>query len=158
MLQNRIIFIDRFIYFVLDGEDTEIQFAESVLQACADLYYEKYNININSQLEEIFNNIDVVNDDDDYDERYIQFLIGIDTDTTSDLLRDLIGLDDEVVPLLIAVDLPKHRYVTMEYGLEINVESVLEFIEKFRSGALKYCDINDAARLAATMNEFTENG
>lgn len=134
---------------VLDGEDTEIQFAESVLQSAADLYYQRHNINFNSQLEEIYNNFED-------DERFVKFFIGVDTDTTSDLLRDLIGLEDDVVPLLIAIDLPKHRYVTMEYGLEINVESVIEFIEKYQNGTLKFCDIN-AMRLA-TMNEFAENG
>lgn len=60
----------------------------------------------------------------------------------SDILRDLIGLDD-VVPLLIGVDIPNRRYVVMEYGLEINVDTVCDFVEKFQKGDLKFHVINN---------------
>ncbi|KAJ8930933.1 hypothetical protein NQ314_016221 [Rhamnusium bicolor] len=52
-------------------------------------------------------------------------LVGVDSET-SDIIRDLIGLDD-VMPLLVAIDLPNRRFAIMEYGIEITNESVNEF-------------------------------
>lgn len=118
--------------WITDGEETEIQFAESVLTPAADAYYKRHNINFNSPQEDLFLDED----------RYLQFLIGLDSDT-SDILRELIGLED-VVPLLVGVDIPNRKYVVMEYGLEITVESVGEFVEKFQRGDLKFQQLADA--------------
>lgn len=68
-------------------------------------------------------------------------MIGLDSET-SDILRDLVGLDD-VVPLLIGVDIPNRKFVVMEYGIEITVETVNDFVEKFQKGDLKFHDINE---------------
>lgn len=78
----------------------------------------------------------------------MQFLIGLDSET-SDILRDLIGLDD-VVPLLVGIDIPNRKYVVMEYGVEITVESVGDFVEKFQKGDLKFQRLADS-------NEIVEN-
>lgn len=120
-------------FFFTDGEETEIQFAESVLTPAADTYYKKHSINFNSPQEDFFYNWQ--------DDRYLQFLIGLDSDT-SDVLRELIGLDD-VVPLLIGVDIPNRKFAIMEYGIEITIRSVSEFVEKFENGELKFRDINN---------------
>lgn len=122
-----------------DSEETDIQFAESVLTPTADAYYERHNINFNSPQQDLFLDED----------RYLQFLIGLDSDT-SDILRDLVGLDD-VVPLLVGIDIPNRRYVVMEYGVEITVESVGDFVEKFQKGDLKF------QRLTTDSNEIVEN-
>lgn len=127
-----------------DGEETEIQFAESVLTPAADAYYKKHNINFNSPQEDFFCSWE--------EDRYIQFLVGLDSDC-SDILRDLVGLDD-VVPLLIGIDIPNRKFVVMEYGIEITVESVGDFVEKFQKGDLKFHDINE--RLADS-NQIVEN-
>lgn len=126
---------------LVDGEETEVQFAESVLTPAADNYYKKYNINFNAAQEDNFE-----------DDRFLQFLVGLDSET-SDILRDLIGLDD-VVPLLVAIDIPNRRYVVMEYGVEITIDSVMEFVEKFQSGQLKFMDINERLGVG---NEISEN-
>lgn len=118
---------------ILEGEETEIQFAESVLTPAADAYYKQHNINFNAPQEEFFNSCG--------DDHYLQFLIGIDTDT-SDVLRDLIGLDD-VVPLLVAVDIPNHRFAIMEYGIEITPDSVSHFVEEFQKGDLQFRSISE---------------
>lgn len=108
-----------------------MQFAESVLTPAAESYYKKHNINFSSLPDDLHNE----------DEGFLQFLVGVDSETT-DILRDLIGLDD-VVPLLVAVDIPKRQYVVMEYGLEITVETVLDFVERYQNGQLKFININD---------------
>lgn len=75
----------------------------------------------------------------------MQFLIGLDTET-SDILRELIGLED-VVPLLVGIDIPNRQYVVMEYGVEITVESVGDFVEKFQKGNLKFERLTDSSDL-----------
>ncbi|KAK9746332.1 hypothetical protein QE152_g6271 [Popillia japonica] len=120
------------IVLFVDTEETELQFAENVLTPAADIYYKKHNINFNSPQEELSS----------YEEdHYLQFLIAMDSEA-GDLVRDLISLDD-VVPLLVGVDIPNRRYVIMEYGVEINVESVCDFVERFQRGDLKFHAIND---------------
>jgi hypothetical protein len=61
---------------------------------------------------------------------------------TSDILHDLIGLDD-VVPLLVAIDIPNRRFAVMEYGVEITVDTVGDFVERFQKAEVKFIDIND---------------
>ncbi|XP_049824373.1 nucleoredoxin isoform X2 [Aethina tumida] len=117
------------VVLFVDGEETEIQFAESVLTPAADKYYKAHNINFNSLQDEF---------EDDY---FLQFLIGLDSET-SDILRDLIGLDD-VVPLLVGIDIPNRRFAVMEYGVEITVNTVSDFVEKFQRGDVKFVDINE---------------
>lgn len=109
-----------------------------MLTPAADAYYKKHNINFNSPQEDFFYNWQ--------EDRYLQFLIGLDSDT-SDIIRDLVGLDD-VVPLLIGIDIPNRKFVVMEYGIEITVQSVGDFVDKFQNGDLKFRDINE--RLADT--------
>lgn len=75
------------------------------------------------------------------DDHYLQFLIGLDSET-SDILRDLIGLDD-VVPLLVGIDIPNRRFAVMEYGVEITVSSVSDFVEKFQKGEVKFINVNE---------------
>lgn len=99
----------------------------------ADTYYKAHNINFNTAVQEDFSNCE--------NDFYLQFLIGIDSDTT-DILRDLIGLDD-VVPLLVAIDIPNRRIAIMEYGVEITVQTVTNFVERFENGDLKFIDINE---------------
>lgn len=118
-----------------DGEETEVQFGESVLTPAANAYYKKHNINFNAPQEEFFSGSS--------DDHYLQFLVAVDTET-SDVLRDLIGLDD-VVPLLIAVDIPNRRFAIMEYGIEITAESVNNFVEQFQKGDLQFRSISERA-------------
>lgn len=117
-----------------ENEDSEIQFAESVLTPVADYYYEMYNININSAEEQIFLY--------GVEEPHLQFLIGVESET-ADILRDLVGLDD-VVPLLVAVDLPNRRYAVMEYGIEITTDTVKDFLMKLLNHDLSFVDITEA--------------
>ncbi|KAJ3650609.1 hypothetical protein Zmor_016697 [Zophobas morio] len=121
------------IVLFVDGEETELQFAESVLSPAADCYYKKHNINFNCAPEDFSSNCE--------DDHYLQFLIGLDSET-SDILRDLIGLDD-VVPLLVGIDIPNRRFAVMEYGVEITVDAVSDFVEKFQKGEVKFIDVND---------------
>ncbi|EFA04807.1 nucleoredoxin [Tribolium castaneum] len=121
------------IVLFVDGEETELQFAESVLSPAADSYYKKHNINFNSAPEDFFSNCE--------DDHYLQFLIGLDSET-SDILRDLIGLDD-VVPLLVGIDIPNRRFAVMEYGVEITVDSVSDFVERFQKGEVKFIELNE---------------
>ncbi|CAH1132071.1 unnamed protein product [Ceutorhynchus assimilis] len=123
------------IVLFVDAEETEIQFAESVLLPAATNYYKMNNINISSVSEDrLFSTCD-------HDDYFLQFLIGTDNEST-DILRDLTGLDD-VVPLLVAIDLPNRRYATMEYGLEITTDSVNDFVRKFQKNDLKFKDISE---------------
>ncbi|XP_076256641.1 nucleoredoxin-like isoform X2 [Rhynchophorus ferrugineus] len=120
---------------VLFVEDTELQFAESVLIPAANNYYKTNNINYSSMFEDrLFSACD----QDDY---FLQFLVGTDSEST-DILRDLIGLDD-VVPLLVAIDIPNRRFATMEYGVEITTDSVNDFVRKFQINDLQFKDIAD---------------
>ncbi|KAF5301096.1 hypothetical protein FQA39_LY10915 [Lamprigera yunnana] len=120
------------IILFVEGEETEVQFGESVLTPAADSYYKQHNINFNTPQEEF-----AITSCDDY---YLQFLVGVDTET-SDILRDLIGLDD-VVPLLVAIDIPNHRFAIMEYGLEITADSVINFVKQFEKGDLQFRSIS----------------
>lgn len=129
-----------------DGEDTEVHFAESVLTPVAEAYYEKFNINFSAQQDENC----LYNWEDD---SYLQFLIGSDNEA-SDIIRDLIGLDD-VVPLLIVLDIPSRRFVTMEYGVEITVSTVTKFVDEFRRGELSLQCIDDKVSEADNFGKQT---
>nr|CAI5870314.1 unnamed protein product [Callosobruchus analis] len=129
------------VVLFVDGEDTEIQFAESVLTPAAENYYKINNINFSSAQEDFFLGCQ--------DDPCLQFLIGIDGET-SDILRDLIGLDD-VMPLLIAVDLPHRKFAVMEYGVEITNDSVENFVAKMLKQELSFIDITDD-RVEAAKN------
>lgn len=129
-----------------DGEDTEVHFAESVLKPVAEAYYEKLNINFSAQQDENC----LYNWEDD---SYLQFLIGADNEA-SDIIRDLIGLDD-VVPLLIVLDIPRRRFVTMEYGVEITVSAVAKFVDEFRRGELSLQCIDDKVSEADNFGKQT---
>ncbi|CAK9828084.1 nxn [Anthophora retusa] len=102
------------IILFVEGEDCEIQFAESVLLPAAQAYGK---------------------DRPDYDPNYddpddiLQFYIALDCET-SDILREFVGLDD-AVPLLTAIDIPRGVYVVMEDGAEITVDSVQQFVDGF---------------------------
>ncbi|XP_045466964.1 nucleoredoxin-like [Harmonia axyridis] len=120
------------IILFVDGEETELHFAESVLTPAADGYYKKHNINFTALHEDFL--LCVKN------ENYLQFLIGLDSET-SDIVRDLVGLDD-VVPLLVGIDIPNRRFAVMEYGVELTVDSCTDFVEKFKTGNVKFIDIN----------------
>lgn len=118
---------------IAEGDESETQFADSVLAPAANIYYKKYNINFNAPQEEFL----YANET----EHYIQFLIGLDSET-SDIMRDLIGLD-EVVPLLVGIDVPNNRFAVMDYGLDISVDSVCDFVEKFQKNELQFKHINE---------------
>ncbi|KAJ8680642.1 hypothetical protein QAD02_016429 [Eretmocerus hayati] len=114
------------IILFVEGEDSEIQFGESVLLPAAELYDRQrpdYDPNC-----------------DDLDDQ-LQFFIALDCET-SDILREFIGLDD-AVPLLTAIDIPRGQYAVMEDGAEISEESVQLFVEQFCAG--KLATINIAA-------------
>lgn len=119
------------IVLFVDGEDTEVQFAESVLSPVAENYYKMNNINFNSAQEDFFLSLE--------EDPCVQFLIGIDSES-SDIVRDIVGLDD-VFPLLVAIDLPKKRVAVMEYGIEINNESVEHFVKNMLRNELPFVDI-----------------
>ncbi|KAJ8977010.1 hypothetical protein NQ317_018381 [Molorchus minor] len=126
---------------MVDGEETEIQFAESVLMPAADNYYEAHNINFSSAQEDLILNCE--------EDAFLQFLVGVDSET-SDMVRDLVGLDD-VMPLLVAIDLPNRRFAIMEYGVEITNESVNGFVTKFQKSDLKFINITEE-RVEAPLN------
>ncbi|KAL3270829.1 hypothetical protein HHI36_021348 [Cryptolaemus montrouzieri] len=121
------------IVLFVDGEETELHFAESVLAPAADAYYKKHNINFNAIHEDFLLNVE--------NENYLQFLVGLDSET-SDILRDLIGLDD-VVPLLVGIDIPNRRFAVMEYGIELSIDTCSNFVEKFQNGDVEFIDINE---------------
>ncbi|XP_053987533.1 nucleoredoxin-like isoform X1 [Hylaeus volcanicus] len=119
------------IILFVEGEDSEIQFAESVLLPAAQTYRK---------------------DRPDYDPNYddpddiLQFYVALDCET-SDILREFVGLDD-AVPLLTAIDIPRGVYVVMEDGAEITVDSVQQFVEGFRNDKLP---INKIAAVHKTV-------
>lgn len=80
---------------------------------------------------------------------HLQFFIGVDSETT-DLLRDLIGLDD-VLPLLVTIDLPNRKFAVMEYGVEITVASVGDFVTKVLLNDLSFIGITEE-RVEACKN------
>lgn len=99
----------------------------------ADYYFKIHNINISSAEEQLLLNC--------VEDPYLQFIIGAEGET-SDILRDIVGLDD-VVPLLVAIDLPNRRYALMEYGIEITTESVKDFVMKLLKHDLSFVAITD---------------
>ncbi|XP_077268094.1 nucleoredoxin [Temnothorax americanus] len=108
------------IILFVEGDDCEIQFGESVLLPAAQIYRRDqpdYDPNY-----------------DDPDDDSLQFYIALDCET-SDILREFIGLDD-AVPLLTAIDIPRGIYVVMEYGAEITVDSVQQFVDGFLNNKL----------------------
>lgn len=129
------------IVLFVDGEETEVQFAESVLYPAAETYYKTNNINFNAGQEDFFLSLE--------DDPCLQFLIAVDSET-SDVLRDIVGLDD-VLPLLVAIDLPKKRVAIMEYGVEITNDTVNEFVLKMLNNDLQFIDIIDD-KVEATKN------
>ncbi|XP_018579170.1 nucleoredoxin-like [Anoplophora glabripennis] len=131
------------VVLFVDGEDTEVQFAESVLLPTAESYYKTHNISLSCVQEGYFL--------DSEDDTFLQFFVGVDSEL-SDILRDLIGLDD-VIPLLIALDLPNTRYAIMEYGLEITNETVDEFVAKLQKNELNYINMTEE-RVEALCNFF----
>ncbi|KAG5321355.1 NXN protein, partial [Pseudoatta argentina] len=105
---------------IQEGEDCEIQFGESVLLPAAQAYRRDqpdYDLNY-----------------DDPEDDSLQFYIALDCET-SDILREFIGLDD-AVPLLTAIDIPRGLYIVMEYGAEITVDSVQQFVDGFLNNKL----------------------
>lgn len=68
---------------------------------------------------------------------------------TSEILREFIGLDD-AVPLLTAIDIPRGIYVVMEYGVEITVESVQQFVDGFLDNKLPINKIAAAQKTSKT--------
>ncbi|ERL85769.1 nucleoredoxin [Dendroctonus ponderosae] len=123
------------IVLFVDSEETEIQFAESVVMPAANNYYKMNNINISAIPEDrLFSSCD-------QEDNFLQFLIGTDNEST-DILRDLIGLDD-VVPLLVAIDIPNRRYATMDDGTEITSETVNDFVRKFQLNDLTFKGISE---------------
>lgn len=145
-------FIDHILLFP-DGEDSELQFAESVLLPAAESYFEEY-----SMLHPGFYPYQISPDEETIDfeysftstsdkthssgppnkrkNKYLQFLIAVDTDA-ADMLREHIGLDD-AVPLLTAIDFPKNRLSIMQYGAEITTDSVQNFLDNYLSGQLEF--------------------
>ncbi|XP_046980403.1 nucleoredoxin-like [Schistocerca americana] len=107
------------IILFVEGEESEMEFAEAVLLPAAEEYDAEHRL-------------------DDTEDR-LQFFIGCDSDT-SDLLRELVGIDD-AVPLLAAVDIPSGRLAVMEDGAEITEDSVRQFVAAFCDGSLPTVDI-----------------
>ncbi|XP_012231659.2 nucleoredoxin-like [Linepithema humile] len=108
------------IILFVEGEDCEIQFGESVLLPAAEAYRK--------------NQPDYDPNYDDPNDDTLQFYIALDCET-SDILREFIDLDD-AVPLLTAIDIPRGIYVVMEYGAEITVDSVQQFVDGFLNNQL----------------------
>ncbi|XP_017780536.1 PREDICTED: nucleoredoxin-like [Nicrophorus vespilloides] len=111
------------IILLVDPEEADIQFAESVLLPVAESYYKQRNIDFPNTEEEC-----------------LQFYIGTDSDT-DDLIRDLVNVD-EVVPLLVGLDIPNRRYFLMDPHCELTTASVEEFIAKFESNDCKFIDFD----------------
>ncbi|XP_073947856.1 nucleoredoxin-like [Choristoneura fumiferana] len=128
----------------IDDEDSEIEFAESVLTPSAESYYEECSIQFPGFCP-YQNSSDDETMDFDYPTsrsnskikkkpfKHVMFYIGIDGTDSADMLREHIGLDD-AVPLLTAIDFPKQRMVTMKYGDEITTDSVQNFVDAYLSG------------------------
>lgn len=129
-----------------DGEDTDVHFADSLLTPIATQYYKSRHINIDHECDTPLH----------FHDEYVQFLVASDSDA-SDVLRDLIGLDD-VVPLLVAIDLPKRRFALMDYAVEITPESVQTFVDDYARGVLQFVDINDSLTLIQGIQAAQEAG
>ncbi|KAI4455007.1 nucleoredoxin [Holotrichia oblita] len=108
------------IVLIVGNEEAELQFGGNVLRPAADNYFKKHNIDFNCPREELFSY---------QEDHYIQFFVMMESDGA--LLWDYLEMNG-VVPRLIGTD----RWVFMEQGAEINVESVRDFVEKFERGSL----------------------
>ncbi|CAG9126291.1 unnamed protein product [Plutella xylostella] len=133
------------VVIFIDDEDSEIEFAESVLTSSASSYYEECSIQFPGFCP-YQNSSDDESIDFDYPTsrsnprhkkskpfKHVMFYIGIDGTDSADMLREHIGLDD-AVPLLTAIDFTKQRMVTMKYGDEITTDSVQNFVDAYLSG------------------------
>ncbi|XP_043471792.1 nucleoredoxin-like [Leptopilina heterotoma] len=126
------------IILFVEGDDCEIHFGETVLLPAADAYRRDrpdYDPNF-----------------DDLDDM-LQFFIALDCET-SDILREFVGLDD-AVPLLTAIDIPRGVYAVMEDGAEITVDSVQQFVDRYRNNKLPTNKI--AAVRKSTRSEQISN-
>ncbi|XP_011506608.1 PREDICTED: nucleoredoxin-like [Ceratosolen solmsi marchali] len=107
------------IILFVEGEDSDIQFGESVLLPAVEIYRRDrpaYDPNY-----------------DDPDDT-LQFYIALDSQTT-EILREFVGLDD-AVPLLTVIDIPRGIYAVMEDGVEITVDSVQQFVDDYKNDKL----------------------
>ncbi|XP_030040205.2 nucleoredoxin [Manduca sexta] len=131
------------VVLFIDDEDSEIEFAESVLTPSAESYYEECSIQYPGFCP-YQNSSDDETMDFDYPTtknsrmkkktfKHVMFYIGIDGTDSADMLREHICLDD-AVPLLTAIDFPKQKMVTMKYGDEITTDSVQNFVDAYLSG------------------------
>lgn len=128
------------IVLFVDDEDSEIEFAESVLTPAAESYYEECSIQYPGFCPHQSSSDDETLDFD-YPPRkskkrpfkHVMFYVGVDGTDTADMLREHICLDD-AVPLLTAIDFPKQRMFTMKYGDEITTHSVQNFFDAYLSG------------------------
>lgn len=130
------------VVLFVDDEDSEIEFAESVLTPSAESYYEECSIQYPGFCP-YQNSSDDETMDFDYPTtktrmkrkpfKHVMFYIGIDGTDCGDMLREHISLDD-AVPLLTAIDFPKQKLVTMKYGDEITTDSVQNFVDAYLSG------------------------
>ncbi|PSN57116.1 Nucleoredoxin, partial [Blattella germanica] len=110
------------IILFVEGEEGEMEFAESVLLPAAEQFA-------------------MVTDSNHREEdRLLHFFVGCDCET-SDLLREFVGLDD-AVPLLTAIDIPGGQLSVMEDGAEITEQSVITFVARFLDGTLTTTDIS----------------
>ncbi|XP_059054761.1 nucleoredoxin-like [Achroia grisella] len=131
------------VVLFIDDEDSEIEFAESVLTPSAESYYEECSIQYPGFCP-YQNSSDDETMDFDYPTskhsrvkkksfKHTMFYIGVDGADSADMLREHIGLDD-AVPLLTVIDFPKQKLVTMKYGDEITTDSVQNFVDAYLSG------------------------
>lgn len=122
------------IILFVEGEEGEMEFAESVLLPAAEQFA-------------------MVTDSNHRDEdRLLHFFVGCDCET-SDLLREFVGLDD-AVPLLTAIDIAGGQLSIMEDGAEITEHSVISFVTRFLDGTLPTTDItaNNVHMAAGAMS------
>ncbi|KAL0267292.1 UNVERIFIED_CONTAM: hypothetical protein PYX00_009607 [Menopon gallinae] len=101
------------VVLFVEGDDSEMEFAETVLEPVAKDFFDGYDQN---------------------DERPLEFFIACDNDS-SDNLREFIGIDD-AVPLLTLINIPEGTWTVLEDGVEISEEVVKEFVAKFLNNEL----------------------
>ncbi|KAK6620627.1 hypothetical protein RUM43_010920 [Polyplax serrata] len=95
------------IVLFVEGDDTEMEFAETILSRVVKDFVEKYQ----------------------NDEIPLEFFVASDNET-SDTLREFIGMDD-IVPLLTVVNIPDGTWTALEEGIDVTEETVMEFVNKF---------------------------